>query len=112
MMNYQLMRKRNIFKIRNILSNIHSNYSSENDKTYKCAWGEKEYMEHVYDCRYLNIEKAEVNYEEVYGENVCEIKQLLKRFEHNMENRENIETKKKMRLTRRSLFLIHFSLYP
>ena len=85
--------QRNIFEMRNKMSHIPSNFSSENDNTYKCVCGEKENMEHIYNCRYLNTEKAELDYEEVYGENVSEIKQILKRFEHNMNNRENYTNK-------------------
>ena len=85
--------QRNIFEMRNKMSHIPSNFSSENDNTFKCVCGEKENMEHIYNCRYLNTEKAEFDYEEVYGENVSEIKQILKRFEHNMNNRENYRNK-------------------
>ena len=90
------------------MSHIPSNFSSENDNTYKCVCGEKENMEHIYNCRYLNTEKAELDYEEVYGENVSEIKQILKRFEHNMNNRENYTNKVEDEMDQG----IHFSLYP
>jgi hypothetical protein len=38
-------------------------------------------MEHVYYCEYLNKEKTEVRYEEIYGENINEIELILRRFE-------------------------------
>ena len=66
--------QRNIFEIRNKMSNIPSNYSSENENTSQCVCGEREDMVHIYNCTYLNIGKVEVKYEEVYGENVVEMK--------------------------------------
>ena len=39
----------------------------------------KEEMEHVYYCEYLNKEKTEVRYEEMYGENINEIKLILRK---------------------------------
>ena len=51
--------QRNIFEMRNKMSHIPSNFSSENENTYECVCGEKENMEHIYKCRYLNTEKAE-----------------------------------------------------
>ena len=42
---------RNIYEIRNKMSDISSNYSSENTNTSKFSCGEKEDMEHIYNCR-------------------------------------------------------------
>ena len=81
--------QRQIFEMRNKMSNIPSNYSSENKNSSKCVCNEKEDMEHIYYCSYLNKEMTNVNYEEVYGENISEMKIILQRFEQNMENREN-----------------------
>ena len=86
--------QRNNFGIRNKMSNIPSNYSSENENTSTCVCGEREDMNHIYVCSHLNSEKVEIEYEEVYGENVENIKTILKRFEYNMENREQCTNKK------------------
>ena len=51
-------------------------------------------MKHIYVCSHLNSEKVEIEYEEVYSENVENIKKILKRFEYNMENREQFTNKK------------------
>ena len=102
--------QRKTFEIRNKMSNIPSNYSSERENFSKCACGEKEDMEHIYKCSFLNNEKAEANYEEVYGENLQEIKKILKRFEHNMEQREMYTNKKENKIDQEILVCDpHFS---
>ena len=89
------------------MTDIPSNLLSEKNNTSKCCGGTKEEMEHVYYCEYLNKEKTEVRYEEMYGENINEIKLILRRFERNLAG-----TRKKARLAKRSLNVIHLCLYP
>ena len=63
--------QRDIFALRNKMT--------EKNNTSKCCCGTKEEMEHVYYCEYLNKEKTEVRYEEMYGENINEIKLILRK---------------------------------
>ena len=44
-------------------------------------------MFHIYTCKYLNSENAEVKYENIYHGNIAEQKSVLRRFENNLEKR-------------------------
>ena len=90
--------QRNIFAVRNKMTDIPSNFLSEKNNTTKCCCGTKEEMEHVYYCDYLSKEKTEVRYEEVYGENVNEIKLILRRFERNLDERNKHLNKKESKI--------------
>ena len=90
--------QRNIFGVRNKKADIPSNFLSEKINTTKCCCGTKEEMEHVYYCDYLSKEKTEVRYEEVYGENVNEIKLILRRFERNLDERNKHLNKKESKI--------------
>ena len=51
-------------------------------------------MAHIYECRYLNKEKITMKYENIFKENVEEMKIVLKRFKQNMKKREEIQNLK------------------
>ena len=85
--------QRNIFSMRNKMSDIPSNFTSEEKNTFKCCCGTKEEMEHIYYCKYLNKEKTEVNYDEIFGENLNNLKWISRRFEHNLSERNKKENK-------------------
>ena len=85
--------QRNIFAMRNKMSDIPSNFTSEEKNTFKCCCGTKEEMEHIYYCKYLNKEKTEVNYDEIFGENLNNLKWISRRFEHNLSERNKKENK-------------------
>ena len=59
-----------------------------------CLWRKRQYG---------FVEKAEINYEEVYGE----IKQIIKRVEHIMNNRENYTNKVEDKMDREILDCDH-----
>ena len=59
--------QRNIFEIRNNMTNIKSNFCSENENIEKCVCGKKENMEHLYSCKELNDKEPEVKYEKING---------------------------------------------
>ena len=90
--------QRDIFALRNKMTDIPSNFLSEKNNTSKCCCGTKEEMEHVYYCKYLNKEKTEVRYEEMYGENIDEIKLILRRFERNLAERNKHLDKKESKI--------------
>ena len=50
-------------------------------------------MEHIYYFKYLNKEKTEVNYDEIFGENLNNLKWISRRFEHNLSERNKKENK-------------------
>ena len=71
-----IKQQREIFAIRNEMTNIKSNYVSEKDNTTICICGEKENLTHIYNCRKLNKNFPEVKYEKIYGENLKEHKYI------------------------------------
>ena len=86
--NLSIDSKRTIFAIRNKMTKIPANFSSENVK-HKCFCGENETMKHVYTCTNLNSEKPAIKYEHIYSNNIQKLSEVYKRFEHNMTKREN-----------------------
>ena len=77
----------------NRMTNIPANYSS-NKETIKCVCGHTEQMAHIYKFRHLNKEKITTQYENIFKENVENMKIVLERFKHNMEKREKIQNQK------------------
>ena len=82
----EVKEQQKFFEIRNKMTNIPNNFSRKNDN--KCLCGQIENMEHVYNCKFLNGEEANIKYEKIYQENVDDLKIVLKRFEQNMNKRE------------------------
>ena len=82
--------KQEIFAMRNRMTNIPANFSSMKE-TMKCVCGLTEQMAHIYECIYLNKEKITTQYENIFKENVENMKIILKRFKQNMEKREKIQ---------------------
>ena len=80
--------QRNIFEIRNKMSNIPSNFKTEKDSTVKCICGEKESMKHIYICKQIKRTEQVIHYEEVHRDNLKHLKSIGKRFEENMRERE------------------------
>ena len=57
--------------------------------------GEKEEMSHVYECNILSSnEIMKIEYEEIYRNNPIKQKEILQRFERNLEKRQNIQNNK------------------
>ena len=75
--------------------NIPDNYSSKQKVIYKCKCGNIEDMKHVYMCQILNPEKSLTEYEEVYSENIHSIKEVYRRFQNNLNERERQLNKNK-----------------
>ena len=86
--------KQEIFAIRNRMTNIPANFKSKMG-TNKCVCGHTEQMAHIYECKYLNNNKITINYENIYRDNVENVKIVFKRFRRNMQNREKILIKKR-----------------
>ena len=82
--------KRDIFAMRNGMTNIPANFSSQKIK-FKCIGCQSdENMKHIYICKELNSEKPESEYENVYTNDVMKIHTVYKRFDDNMKKRENL----------------------
>ena len=98
--------KQKIFAMRNMMANIPANFSSSKVH-FKCVCGEKEDMNHIYECKMLNKDEPLMEYCSIYTNDIDLIKVVYKRFEQNMEKREqimeknesNIEQKEKEKLS-------------
>ena len=69
---------------------IPANFTSEKDNKARCICGEKENTIHVYNCKYLNKEKSTENFENIYENNLNQMKYILNRFKNNMKQREKL----------------------
>ena len=85
--------KQEIFAIRNRMTNIPENFKSKMEVN-KCVCGQTEQMAHIYECINLNNKKVTMKYENIYTDNVENLKIVFKRFRKNMEEREKNQTKK------------------
>ena len=97
--------QRNVFDMRNNMTNIPSNFKSEKENTTTCICGEKENMIHIYNCEKLNTEKPREKYENIFGDNVKMIKYVLQRFSENLKEREKYLKKE---LSKISVFVIRY----
>ena len=57
----------------------------------KCLCGEKEDMKHIYNCKYLNSEDLEENFENLFCGNLQIQAKVFKRFEINLNTREEFQ---------------------
>jgi hypothetical protein len=86
--------KRKIFEARNKMTRIPANFFSRKTMV-KCICSEQEDMSHVYLCKVLNSEKPVTQYEDIYSNNIENIKEVYQRFEKNINERERIMRKKR-----------------
>ena len=83
--------KRKIFSIRNKMLKIPSNFISRDKNTNTCICNEKEDMEHIYNCEYLNRKTPEVRFEEIFRDKISKQKKILERLEENLNVKKMIE---------------------
>ena len=86
--------KRKLFSILNKMYQISSNFCSQNNNTSKCVCQESEDMEHIYVCKSLNDEEIQVEYEKLFCGNMNELTYILRRYEENLEKREQFINEK------------------
>ena len=60
--------------------NIPSNFVSREKNNNKCICEEKENMEHIYECKYLNEKRAEIKFEEIFENDLKKQKKIMERF--------------------------------
>ena len=78
--------QRYIYALRNKMVDIPANYGSASD----CVCGGNEDILHIFNCKYLNKEnEAKMKYESIYTNNISEQIKVLRRFQENMEVRNN-----------------------
>ena len=83
----------------------------QNKMEIKCVCGQREDMQHVYQCKYWNTEQETTEYEMVYRDNVKQQVNVYKRFISNYENRktyldENENMKQKRNISPHGISLI------
>ena len=80
--------KRRMFGIRNRMTDIPYNFGKKEEK---CTCGEIETMQHIYYCNIINQSKTEISYNLLYNGNLKSQIQIFRRFENNMELRQEIK---------------------
>ena len=83
-------KKQKLFAVRNRMVQIPNNFpKSENKAKFFC--GEIEDMSHIYNCKIFNEEmNLSEKYENIYNGTIIQQTEILKKFEQNMEKREQI----------------------
>ena len=92
--------QRNIFKIRNRMVPIPSNFPKNENKEI-CVCGEIENSKHIYQCKiWSKNEKENSKYENIFTDEISEQIKVNKKFQKNYQRREiyKLETKKKEEL--------------
>ena len=84
--NISILDQQYIFSIRNRMVQINYNFPVQENENF-CICGDIENMKHIYDCKYLNEEDFETNYEKIFEENIKNQKNVLERFRKNMQKR-------------------------
>ena len=80
--------QRSIFAIRNrMVAEIPANFCSNENNKYTCICKKKEDMQHIYYCTILNENEPKIEFKEIFNENIAKQKLIVKRFEANMESR-------------------------
>ena len=73
-----------IFEIRNDMTNIPSNFGGE----CECLCGEKETMEHLYNCEHLSETKEmKIPFKEIYNGNIKKQIEVYRKFKKNLVQR-------------------------
>ena len=80
--------KRDLFAVKNRMIDIPYNFPRSEKRTL-CVCGEKEDMQHIYNCELLNKEKQEkLPYDRIYNGNLKQQIEIFKIFKQNLEHRE------------------------
>ena len=91
--NLNIENKRRMFSIRNRMINIKSNFNQRN-KEAKCICGDKETMEHIWNCKLLNKEgNQNEKYEKIFNGNLEEQLNIFEKFEEKMEKYTEMKNK-------------------
>jgi hypothetical protein len=94
--NVTIEQKRNIFEIINRMAKIPANFpNKQKNKKYFCPCEQIENMEQIYNCKYWNIEEATTEYGKIFGDDIDEQIKVNKRFQHNLEKREEFINEEK-----------------
>ena len=84
---FSITEKRQIFAIRNRMVNIENNFRGKNIRK-NCVCGSIEDMKHIYSCKIFNIKDKNIEYENIYGEDIRTIREVYQIFQKNLEKRE------------------------
>ena len=86
--NLTIDEQRELFAVRNRMVDIPSNFSTKENNLSKCVCQQKEDMQHIYICEYLNTEEPKETFEKLFSKNVKRESSVFERFENNMKIRE------------------------
>ena len=82
--------KREIFALRNRMTNIPINFGSKEEK---CICGSLETMSHIYSCESINQTKIKTNYEHIYNGNLRKFLEIFRRMKTNLKTRQEIKSR-------------------
>jgi hypothetical protein len=90
--NLTIEQKREMFAVRNRMINIENNFPKK-DTLAICECGNKEDMQHIYNCELLsdNKQKQSLAYNDIFNGNVKQQTIVYKLFKHNLEKREQLK---------------------
>ena len=90
--NLTIEQKHEMFAIRNRMINIENNFPKK-DTLAICECGNKENMQHIYNCELLsdNRQKQSLAYNDIFNGNVKQQTIVYKLFKHNLEKREQLK---------------------
>ena len=97
--------KQQLFAIINRVVNINHNFP-QNNRIELCFCGELETMEHIYYCKILNKEDPVIFYKQILNGNIGEQVMILRRFETNMKEREQLKIQNKESKTTKNFHVI------
>ena len=90
--NLTIDEKRRLFGVRNMMTDIPSNFS-RGEKETQCQCGQREDMEHIYECEIYNEEQVNLPYKKIYNGSINEQIAVFRQFELNLQKGQQLRTK-------------------
>ena len=84
---FSISEKRQIFSIRNRMVNIENNFRGKKIRK-TCPCGQIEDLKHIYICTVYNVKNENIEYENIYGEDLRKIREVFEILQNNFEKRE------------------------
>ena len=91
--NLTVTEKRNLYSIRNRMVDIPSNFPKEKTE-FQCICGEKENMEHIYNCELLSDKKEQrIDYENIFNGTIKQQMDVFRKMKQNLDQRKRMISK-------------------
>ena len=87
-----IFEKQRLFAVKTRMTNIPANFPKP-ETEYNCQCGEKEDMEHIFDCEKLNNgTENNLTYGRLFGGTLSEQIEIFRKFEKNLKRREMLKS--------------------